>query len=123
MKGELYQNNSVITVNDIGTKIRDALYCLSPSNASSVNTKWYLPSGRALSSTDSSFNTSIQSSNAITLNDKDSTNAPNGILRCEIPDASGTRQSIYIGIYNQRHGQLAAIIVYLPYSFIMAYHG
>ena len=105
LNGRQYSNNSVITVNDnIGTE--KVLYCLSPSNASTVNTKWYLPDGKALSSINSSLHISIQSSNAITLNGKDSVNAPNGILRCETLDASGTRQSIYIGIYNQTHGQL-----------------
>ena len=106
-------------MNDIGTEIQDALYCLSPSNASSVNTEWYLPDGRPLSSTSPSFidNIFIQESSAITLYDDDtdaifynnihilsSIKAPNGVLRCETPDASGMTQSIYTGIYNERDG-------------------
>ena len=109
-------------MNDIGTKIRDALYCLSPSNTSSVNTKWYLSNGRELSSTDSSFNKLIQVSGAgairlhydkyaylldpirINIRVLSSITAPNVVLRCETPDASGTKQSIYVGIYNLRDG-------------------
>ena len=30
---------------------------------------------------------------------------PTGVYRCEIPDASGTSQSIYVGIYPQGTGE------------------
>ena len=92
-----------------------ALFCLTPSleccsdsetpNAASVTREWYLPDGRQLSSTNSPFITS-QVSSAVSLhrNAFSSITPPTGVFRCEIPDASGMSQNIYLGIYPEGVG-------------------
>ena len=107
LDGQLYPNNSVVTVTELETII---FYCLSPSleccsdsetpNAASVTREWYLPDGRPVTSDNSPF-VKNQVSSAVSLH-RDAFNfdtAPSGVYRCEIPDAIGTSQNIYVGIY------------------------
>ena len=66
LDGQLYGNNSVVTVTDIGrTFFMSALFCLTPSleccrdsetpNATSVTRDWYLPDGRPVAFNNSPF--------------------------------------------------------------------
>ena len=117
LDGQLYGNNSVVTVTDIGRSFfMSALFCLTPSleccsdsetpNAASVTREWYLPDGRPVASDNSPFIKSRVSSAVSLHNDRFSFNtAPSGVFRCEIPDASGASQNIYIGIYPQGDGE------------------
>ncbi len=108
-----------MTVTDIGTSFfRSALFCLTPSleccsdsetpNAASVTREWYLPDGRPVAYDNSPFIKSRVSS-AVSLH-RDRFNfypIPAGVYRCEIPDASGTSQNIYVGVYfRQRDGEM-----------------
>ena len=101
---------------DIGTRIGLGLYCLTPSleccsdsetpNAASVTREWYLPDGRAVTSDNSPFIKTRVSSAVGLYSDPFSFNiAPSGVYRCEIPDASGTSQDIYVGIYPLGDGE------------------
>ena len=114
----LYRNNSIVTVTDIGTSFfMSALFCLTPSleccsdsetpNAANVIREWYLPDGRPLTSDNSPFIKSRVSS-AVSLHNNlfSSKTAPSGVYRCEIPDASGTSQNIYVGMYPQGDGEM-----------------
>ena len=118
LDGQLYPNNSVVTMTDIGrTFLMSALFCLTPSleccsdsetpNAASVTREWYLPDGRPVSSTNSPF-VKHRVSSAVSLynNRFSSVPAPSGVYRCEIPDASGNSQNIYVGIYPLRDGEI-----------------
>ena len=116
LNGQLYPNNSVVTLADIGTRIGLGLYCLTPSleccsesetpNAASVTREWYLPDGRPLTSANSPFIKSRVSSAVSLHSDRFSfITAPSGVFRCEIPDDSGTSQNIYVGIYPQGVGE------------------
>ena len=120
LKGRLYPNNSIVTVTDIGTSIGLGLYCLTPSleccsdsetpNAASVIREWYLPDGNPINSL---FIRNRVSSAVSLYHDRfSSTPAPSGVYRCEIPDASGTSQNIYVGIYPQADGEISTF--YLP---------
>ena len=106
-----------MTVTDIGTRIGLGLYCLSPSlgccsdsetpNAASVTREWYLPDGRAVTSDNSPFiKTRVSSAVSLHRDPFISTTAESGVYRCEIPDASGTSQDIYVGIYHQGDGEI-----------------
>ena len=111
-----------MTVTDIG--YISSLLCLTPSleccsdsetpNAASVTREWYLPDGRPLTSDNSPFIKS-QLSSAISLHiDRFSfKSASNGVYRCEIPDADGVSQNIYIGIYTQRYGEMSNNNMYI----------
>ena len=87
-----------------------ALFCLTPRldccsdtetpNAASVTREWYLPDGRPVTSANSPF-IRTQASSAVSLHNApfSSTTPPSGVFRCEIPDASGINQNIYVGVY------------------------
>ena len=124
MDGQLYGNNSVVTVTDIGSSFfMSALFCLTPSleccsdsetpNAASVTREWYLPDTTQLTSENSPFIKSQVSSAVSLYRDRfiDINTAPAGMYRCEIPDASGTSQNIYVGIYPQGDGEIIKYIL------------
>ena len=101
-----------MTLSDIGSSGPSVtLYCLTPStdccsssetpNADTVIREWYLPDGSLLS-TASTF-TRGQVSSAISLN-RGFSGLP-GVFRCDLPDASGTSQSMYVGIYPESAGE------------------
>ena len=119
-----------MTVTDIGSRFfMSALFCLTPRleccsdsetpNAASVTREWYLPDGRPVASDNSPFIKS-QVSSAVSLHrDPFSDNtAPAGVYRCEIPDASGTNQSIYVGIYPQEDGEMNMFLM-TNYLFVI----
>jgi hypothetical protein len=107
-----------VTVTDIGNSFfMSALFCLTPSleccsdsetpNAASVTREWYLPDGRPVTSNNSPFIKSRVSSAVSLHRNRFSFNpAPAGVYRCEIPDASGNSQNIYVGIYRQGDGEI-----------------
>ena len=122
LDGQLYPNNSVVTVTDIGSSFfMSALFCLTPRleccsdsetpNAASVTREWYQPDGRPVTSANSPF-IRTQASSAVSLHNApfSSTTPPSGVFHCEIPDASGTSQSIYVGIYPQGVGKIKNIL-------------
>ena len=91
-----------------------ALSCLTPSleccsdsetpneNSTSVVREWYLPDGTPVSSAETVFSIE-QVSSAVSLHRSGGT-SPTGVFRCEIPDASGNSQNIYVGIYPEGVG-------------------
>ena len=123
LDGQLYPNNSIVTVDDIGGSFfMSALFCLTPSleccsdsetpNAASVTREWYLPDGRSVTSVNSPFiKTRVSSAVSLHHDPFDSSTAPSGVYRCEIPDASGVSQNIYVGIYPLGDGEFSIIIL------------
>ena len=114
LAGQLYPNNSIVTLTNIGdSSSGPALYCLTPSteccsssetpNEATVTREWYLPDGRQLSSAGTVFSRG-QVSSAVSLYRNGGT-SPTGVFRCEVPDASGTSQSLYVGIYPLTDGK------------------
>ena len=113
-----------MTVTDIGTSIGLGIYCLTPNleccsdsetpNAASVTREWYLPDGRPLTSDNLPFIKTLYSS-AVTLHrDRFSfSSASSGVYRCEIPNASGISQNIFVGVYPQEDGEIDIIILYI----------
>ena len=131
LDGQLYGNNSVITVTDIGSSFfMSALFCLTPSleccsdsetpNAASVTREWYLPDGTPVSSAGTVFSRE-QVSSAVALYRSGGT-SPAGVYRCEIPDASGTSQNIYIGIYPQGDGEVYILYILLALKIDRFYY-
>ena len=122
LDGQLYPNNSVVTLTDIGSSFSGpALFCLTPNtqccsdsetpNEASVTREWYLPNGRQLSSAGTTFSRG-QVSSAVSLY-RNSGTSPTGVFRCEIPDTSGTSQNIYVGIYTQGDGEIVYTVITL----------
>ena len=44
-------------------------------------------------------------SSAVSLNRAGSGASQTGVFRCDLPDASGTSQSLYVGIYPEHDGE------------------
>jgi hypothetical protein len=75
-----------------------------------VTREWYLPDGTPVASDNSPF-IKRRVSSAVSLH-RDRFSfivAPSGVYRCEIPDASGTSQNIFVGIYSQRDGEIDTV--------------
>ena len=103
-----YTNNSVVTITDIGTG-NAALLCTTTYRpcCSSANqeTQWYLPNGTQLSSANTQpyYRTRSRSPGVVCLH-RNPGATTTGIFHCDIPDASGDLQSIYVGIYTATTG-------------------
>ena len=109
LSGVLLSNNSVVTQADIGSRFSGpALYCLTPSTeccSSSVSGEWYLPDGTPVSSSTTPFSRN-QVPSAVSLLRNVAT-PPTGVFCCEIPDDSGTRQNVYVGIHPEGIGEIS----------------
>ena len=137
LTGTIYPNNSVITLNDIGNRFTDparALFCFTPNTqccSSNVSGEWYLPDGTTVSSFHTTPFSRSRVPSAVSLHRDHSFGSampPTGVFRCEIPDASGTSQNIYVGIYprglgkicmySQLHAVKLALICFLVFGML-----
>ena len=105
LRGTTYQNNSLVTLEDIGDG-NDALNCktnLTGVNGS-VRGDWYFPDGtRVLSTNDDSEIYGTRGEMAVRMNRR--RGGEEGIYHCEIPDSMNVNQTIYIGVYNTSSGE------------------
>ena len=114
LNGVQYTNNSVVTIMDIGTGSA-ALNCTTTYteccfSGPSPGTHWYFPDGSRVgrintlpyyrSRTDAK---SDYPGRVILHRNPEGTTT--GVFRCEIHDASGVFQSIYVGIYTATTGE------------------
>ena len=109
--GHIYDNNSVINIHDIGEN-DEALLCYTNASdcckaPAQIVGQWHFPNGvpidisTALASEEFYRN---RAQSVVRLNRRNNATSPNGVYRCEIPDANGDSQNIYIGIYPSRSG-------------------
>ena len=109
-----YTNNSVVNITDIGTGSA-ALLCITTYlpccfSGPPPGTHWYFPNGSRVEllntlpyyrrRTDASY-----SPPGTVLLHRNPEGATTGVFRCEIPDATGTLQNIYVGIYTATTGE------------------
>ena len=104
-----------MTLTDIGDIFNGpALFCLTPStdccsatetpNEATVTREWYLPDDRTVPPSASTSFSREQVSSAVRLYRNGAT-SPTGVFRCNVPDASGTSQNIFVGIYPLTDGK------------------
>ena len=106
-----YTNNSVVNITDIGTGSA-ALICTTTNPGccfSGQGNQWYLPNGTQLSNADTQpyYRTRTISSGpggTVRLN-RNSGATTTGVFHCDILDASGDLQSLYVGIYTTTTGE------------------
>ena len=109
-----YTNNSVFTIMNIGTGSA-ALRCTTTNSGccSSANptTQWYFPSGAQVQNPGSLPNPSMtfsrtrtRSPGAVLLH-RNPGATTTGVFRCDVLDASGDLQSLYVGIYTATTGE------------------
>ena len=104
LNGTIYQNNSLIMLEDIGEK-DDALHCVinktdccSRSNSSIAGMNWVFPNGTRVPSNGYHWNFYRNRGRMVVrLNRR--RGGEEGIYCCEIPDSMNVTQTIYIGVY------------------------
>ena len=120
LNGTTYQNNSVVTLEDIGEG-EDGLHCRTditdccrPPYTNNAIGNWFFPNGTRVPSGGSQrdfYRTRGQS--AVRLHRRRGGEDGIGIYRCEIPvpqsDAEDATQTIFIGVYNASTGKTPLI--------------
>ena len=106
-----YTNNSVVTITDIGTGSA-ALICTTTNLACCLSTDgshWYFPNGSTVQRTGTTYNRtrtiSADTGSATVRLHRNPGATTRGVFRCDIPDASGDLQSLYVGIYTATTGE------------------
>ena len=111
--GSFYGNNSVVTISDIGEG-SEALHCLTnkvdccSSLEGQASGEWYFPGDGSTVGTSGGGGSIYRNRgpSVVRLNRRDNAMMPTGVFRCEIPDASGTNQNVYVGVYPGAIGKL-----------------
>ena len=111
LNGRLYVNNSIVTITDVGEDIHSSLLCVTNSSnccgsedSNSMLGIWYLPSGIPADGNDQNFDQS-RGSSVLRLTRKCGATSPNGIFHCQVPDASGALQNLFVGLYLSNLGE------------------
>ena len=104
-RGTTYHNNSIVKLEDIGQG-DDALLCVTdlPSQVQPTLGNWFFPNLTRVPSSGAKwdyFRTRGQS--VVHLQRR--RGGEEGIYRCEIPDAAGVVQTLYIGVYSKDTGK------------------
>ena len=105
LRGTRYQNNSIVTLTDIGEG-NYALLCMTNLTgvSRSVRGDWYFPDGtRVLSTNDNSEIYGTRDQMAVRMNRR--RGGEEGIYHCEIPVSMNVTRTIYIGVYNTSSGE------------------
>ena len=96
-----------MTVDDIAEN-DGALLCYTNNVEcceSSRKGEWYFPNGTTVgTSVDGGDFYRNRGPSVVRLNRRNNAMMPTGVFCCEIPDANGTDQSIYVGVYPHREG-------------------
>ena len=109
LNGTTYQNNSIVSLEDIGEG-DDALLCLTDQTAccrppyTNATGNWFFPNETRVPSSGSEWDfhrTRAQSK--VRLHRR--RGGVLGIYRCDIPDTAGVDQKLYIGVYNASTGE------------------
>ena len=113
LRGTTYQNNSLVTLEDIGVG-DGALLCVTdltaccrppftgqgPAYMSAAVGNWFFPNGfRVPSSSNQRDFHRTRGLGMILMHRRGG--GVNGIYSCEIPDATNVTQTIYIGVYSR----------------------
>ena len=110
-----YTNNSVVTITDIGTGSA-ALFCTTTNyydccfSGPSPGNHWYFPNGSRVENTDTlpyyrrRTDAKFDPPGRVILH-RNPGATTTGVFRCEILDASGAFQSLYLGIYTATTGE------------------
>ena len=97
----MYQNNSNVTLEDIGDG-DNALFCVTNlmncCGAPNASGNWFFPNGTRVPSSGNQLDFYRTRGHMMVLLQRKS-GGMNGIYRCEIPDSNNVTQTIYIGVY------------------------
>ena len=112
LNGVLYGNNSIVTLDEIGED-GAALFCLTnnaeccgssdtPEGVGDVG-DWFYPDGIMVGTSTFGNIYRGRGPSVVTLQRRNNAQTT-GVFRCEVPDASGTNQQLYVGVYPVNSG-------------------
>ena len=117
---QTYSNDSEVLLTDIGEG-DNALLCLTDNtqccrggdnpNGGGLG-EWYFPDGTLVPTGNNTNIYRNRDLSAVRLNRKNNAQSPIGVYRCEVPDASGTSQSIYIHLTTGKYALLHITLHY-----------
>ena len=117
LNGTTYQNNSCVTLEDIGENdtallcMTNLTACCSPSHTGenmSALGNWFFPNGSKVPTRGNFYRRRGQS--VVRLNH--GRGGVEGIYRCKIPDSMNVTQTIYIGVYTASTGERNCLYMY-----------
>ena len=104
LKNKAYQNNSLVSLEDIGEG-HDSLYCIAntsaccrPPYAPRALGNWFFPNGTRVPSSGLNWDFHRTRGRMVVLLQR-RRGGENGMYRCVVPDATNVIQTIYIGVY------------------------
>ena len=113
LNGTTYQNNSIVTLEDIGED-DSALLCITNQTTCCRTSdtgdmvgglgNWYLPNGSRVPIEENQWDFFRTRGEMVVLMHR-RRGGEEGIYRCEIPDAMNVTQTIYIGVYLANTGE------------------
>ena len=114
LRGTTYQNNSLVTLEDIG-EWDNALLCLTDLTACCKRPftgemglalgNWFFPNGTRVPSEGGHRWDFFRARGQMVVHIHRRRGRVSGIYRCEIPDAMNNEQTIYIGVYTPSTGE------------------
>ena len=113
LRGTTYQNNSLVTLENIGEGDGNALLCVTDNSACcgrmqvsgmGILGDWYNPNGTGAPNQGDGLDLyRNRGPSIVRLNRR--RGGVTGIYRCEIPDTMNANQTIYIGVYSADTGE------------------
>ena len=110
LNGTTYQNNSLLTLEDIGEN-NTALLCMTNLTAccqrpyAGAIGNWFFPNGTRVPSGSNKWDFYRSRDQSVVLLHRRRSGV-HGIYKCKIPDSMDVIQSIYIGVYNTSTGEI-----------------
>ena len=114
LNGTTYQNNSCVTLEDIGIE-DNALLCITKFTACCIPPytgengtalgNWFFPNGTRVPSSNEQWDFSREREMMVVRLDHRG-GGKEGIYHCKIPDAMNVTQTIYIGVYTASSGKV-----------------
>ena len=116
LNGTTYQNNSNVTLENIGED-NDALLCLTEYSTcckQPARGNWFFPNGTRVPSSGKHWDFHRTRGNMTVLLHR-RRGGEDGVYCCEIPDAMDVTQTIYIGVYTASEWDMYIPPAALPY--------
>ena len=114
-RGTTYQNNSLVTLEDIGEGdgallcVTDLTACCRPPYTDSFGQlaigNWFFPNGTRVPASSALWDIYRTRGASKILLHRRRSGGENGIYSCDLPDAMNVTQTVYIGVYSADTGE------------------
>ena len=111
LNGTTYQNNSLVTLEDIGENNTTTLLCRTNFNAccrppyTALGNWFFLNGSRVFSKNSDEQSDFYRTRGEMEIGMHRRRGGEDGIYHCEIPDSMNVTQTIYIGVYAENSGE------------------